>query len=418
MQINSIYKGDCTQRLAELEADSVDVIYFDPPFFTQRKHTLVTRDASKKYEFSDSWESLEDYLQLIESCLVECKRVLKNTGSVFLHCDKVASHYIRVVLDQVFGRKNFRSEIIWTYKRWSNSKKGLLNAHQTIYFYSKTKNFKFNQFYTDYSASTNVDQILQDSEKTATGKSVYKTDKHGKVVLGKAKKGVPLSDTWEIPYLNPKAKERVGYPTQKPVLLLKEIIKIVTDKGDLVVDPFCGSGTTCVAAKFMNRNFIGIDVSEDAVRLAHKRLDEMIITNSALLEKGAKSYIEKSEQELAILKSIGAIPVQRNKGIDGFLKTHFEGKPVPVKIQSNTETIEDCIEKLEKASKRKGYKLRLVIQTKTEAASNRLFTIKSDIKIIKANQLIIEELKKETAVPNSNDNIKENPTSKSISINN
>jgi len=400
MEVNKIYLGDCRRKLLELDSNSVDLIYFDPPFFTQKKHSLVTRDESKKYEFNDSWESLEDYLELIESCLIESKRVLKSTGSVFLHCDKVASHYIRVVLDKVFGMKNFRSEIIWSYKRWSNSKKGLLNSHQNIYFYSKTKDFKFNQFYTDYAASTNVDQILQDRKKTANGKSVYKTDKNGDVVLGKAKKGVPLSDTWEIPYLNPKAKERVGYPTQKPVLLLKQIIKIVTDEGDLVIDPFCGSGTTCVAAKSMNRDFIGIDASKDAVELANKRLEEMIITDSALLKKGTQSYIEKSTQELAILKSIEAIPVQRNNGIDGFLKTHFEGKPVPVKIQTKNETIEDAMDKLERASKRKGYRLKIVIQTKEDIGNSRLFGINSDIEIIKANKLMIDELKNENTVPN------------------
>lgn len=400
MEVNKIYQGDCRRKLSELDSNSVDLIYFDPPFFTQKKHSLVTRDESKKYEFNDSWESLEDYLELIESCLIECERVLKSTGSVFLHCDKVASHYIRVVLDKVFGMKNFRSEIIWSYKRWSNSKKGLLNSHQNIYFYSKTKDFKFNQFYTDYAASTNVDQILQDRKKTANGKSVYKTDKNGEIVLGKAKKGVPLSDTWEIPYLNPKAKERVGYPTQKPVLLLKQIIKIVTDEGDLVLDPFCGSGTTCVAAKSMNRDFIGIDASKDAVELANKRLEEMIITDSALLKKGTQSYIEKSAQELAILKSIEAVPVQRNSGIDGFLKTHFDGKPVPVKIQSKNETIEDAIEKLERASKRKGYNLKIVIQTKEDIENSRLFGVNSDIEIIKANKLMIDGLKKENTVPN------------------
>lgn len=213
-------------------------------------------------------------------------------------------------------------------------------------------------------------------------------------MLGKEKKGVPLSDTWEIPYLNPKAKERVGYPTQKPVLLLKEIIKIVTDVGDLVVDPFSGSGTTCVAAKSMDRNFIGIDVSKDAVALANKRLEEMIITDSALLKKGTQSYIEKSELELAILKSIDAIPVQRNSGIDGFLKTHFEKKTVPVKIQSKDEAIEDAIEKLERACKKKGYKLKILIQTKEDSGKTRLFSINSDIEIIKANRLMINELKR------------------------
>ena len=400
MEVNKIYHDNCINKLTELDSNSVDLIYFDPPFFTQKKHSLVTRDESKKYEFNDSWNSLDDYLYLIESCLKESKRVLKDTGSIFLHCDKVASHYIRVSLDKVFGMENFQSEIIWSYKRWSNSKKGLLNSHQNIYFYSKSKHFKFNQYYTNYAATTNIDQILQDRKKTASGKSIYKTDLEGNAVLGKEKKGVPLSDTWEIPYLNPKAKERVGYPTQKPVLLLKEIIKIVTDKGDLVVDPFCGSGTTCVAAKSMGRNFIGIDASKDAVELAYSRLEEMIITDSALLKKGYSSYLEKSELEMAILKSINALPVQRNSGIDGFLKEHFNEKPVPVKIQGMRETLNDAIEKREKSCQGKDFDLKIVIQTKKEARGNRLFEIESDVEIIKSQNLKIEELKIKGTLPN------------------
>lgn len=401
MEVNNIYLGNCISRIKEIESNSVDLIYFDPPFYTQKKHSLVTRDSSKKYEFSDSWESLEDYLNLIESCLIESKRVLKQTGSVFLHCDKVASHYIRVSLDKVFGMKNFRSEIIWSYKRWSNSKKGLLNSHQNIYFYSKSEDFKFNQFYTDYAPTTNIDQILQDREKTTNGKSIYKTDENGNIVLGKEKKGVPLSDTWEIPYLNPKAKERVGYPTQKPVLLLKEIIKIVTDEGDLVVDPFCGSGTTCVAAKSMNRNFIGIDASNDAVELANRRLEEMIITDSALLNKGSDSYLEKSDYEIALLNSIDALPVQRNSGIDGFLKNHFNEKPVPVKIQGKYETVNDAIEKLERSCQGKEYHLKILIQTRNESKGNRLFELVSDVRIIKSGKLKIEQLKEESTVANN-----------------
>lgn len=392
MKVDTIYKGNCLEKLNELKSNSVDLVYFDPPFFTQKKHSLITRDDNKKYEFSDSWDSLEDYLNLINSCLVESKRVLKNSGSVFLHCDKIASHYIRVELDKVFGMKNFRSEIIWSYKRWSNSKKGLLNSHQNIYFYSKSNDFKFNQYYNDYAVTTNLDQILQDRDKTANGKSVYKTDENGNIILGKEKKGVPLSDTWEIPYLNPKAKERYGYPTQKPVLLLREIIKIVTDEGDLVVDPFCGSGTTCVAAKSMNRNFIGIDVSNDAVELANIRLQEMIITDSALLNKGSESYLEKTDYELALLKSVDAFPVQRNLGIDGFLKNHFNEKPVPIKIQGKHETINDSITKLEKACQGKEYDLKIVIQTRKETNGNRLFELVSDVKIVKSGKLRIEDL--------------------------
>ena len=393
METNKIYHGNCVEKLKEIEANKVDLIYFDPPFFTQRKHSLTNKDNSKTYEFDDKYNSIEEYLKLVENVLQESKRVLKNTGSVFLHCDKTASHNIRVVMDKIFGRENFQSEIIWSYKRWSNAKKGLLNAHQVIFFYSKTQDFKFNTLYTDYSATTNLDQILQDRERDENGKSVYKKDENGNVVLGKEKKGVPLSDVWEIPYLNPKAKERTGYPTQKPVLLLNQILNIVTDEGDLVVDPFCGSGTTCVSAKSLKRQFIGMDISKDAVELANSRLEEMVISESNLLNKGTNEYQEKTEKELAILQNINAFPVQRNSGIDGFLKDHFEGMPVPVKIQGEYETIEDAIEKLEKASYGKDYKMKILIQTR-ETGISRLFGFESDVTIMKSLELQTKDLLK------------------------
>lgn len=391
MEINKIYHGNCVQKLKEIEDGKVDLIYFDPPFFTQRKHVLKNKDNSKTYEFDDKYNSIEEYLDLIEKVLLESKRVLKNTGSVFLHCDKTASHNIRVVMDKIFGRKNFQSEIIWSYKRWSNSKKGLLNTHQVIFFYSKTDDFKFNKIYTDYSTTTNLDQILQDRERDKNGKSVYKKDDNGNIILGKEKKGVPLSDVWEIPYLNPKAKERSGYPTQKPVSLLNQILNIATDEGDLIIDPFCGSGTTCVSAKYLKRNFIGFDISLEAVKLANSRLEEMVISESNLLNKGFNEYQEKTEKELAILQNINAFPVQRNNGIDGFLKEHYENLPVPVKIQGEYETLEDAIEKIEKATIGKDYKIKILIQTKENEVS-RLFNFDSDVRIIKSLDLQLNDL--------------------------
>ncbi|AWM12751.1 site-specific DNA-methyltransferase [Flavobacterium sediminis] len=399
METNKIYHGNCVEKLKEIKENNIDLIYFDPPFFTQRKHILKNKDNSKTYEFDDKYDSIEEYLTLIENVLLESKRVLKNTGSVFLHCDKTASHNIRVVMDKVFGRENFQSEIIWSYKRWSNSKKGLLNSHQVIFFYSKTHNFKFNTVYTEYSTTTNLDQILQDRERDKNGKSVYKKDKNGNIILGKEKKGVPLSDVWDIPYLNPKAKERTGYPTQKPVLLINQILNIATDEGDLIVDPFCGSGTTCVSAKYLKRNFIGFDISMEAVKLANSRLEEMIISESNLLNKGSNEYQEKTEKELAILQNINAFPVQRNSGIDGFLKEHYENMPIPVKIQNEYETLEDAIEKIEKASIGKNYKMKILIQTK-ETETNRLFDFESNVKIIKSLELQTNDLmQKKTITP-------------------
>lgn len=384
--------GNCLDKIKEIIDLSVDLVYIDPPFFTQKTHSLKTRDNKKEYFFDDTWNSLEDYLHFMRGCLFECKRILKDTGSIFLHCDKSASHYLRVLLDETFGYENFQSEIIWSYKRWSNSKKGLLNSHQTIYFYSKSKNFKFNMIYTDYSPTTNIDQILQERVRDENGKSVYKRDRTGNIVIGKEKKGVPLSDVWEIPYLNPKANERVGYPTQKPILLLEQIIKIVTDENETVLDPFCGSGTTLVAAKLLNRHFIGIDISEEAINLTKGRLEKPIMSKSFLLEKGKQEYIGKTKAELDILESIDAVPVQRNKGIDGFLKQYHNGMPVSVRIQKENESLNESKRKLITASRTK--KCGLMILFRTNKIEEQLFSEieEPDLIIIDCYDLILRSL--------------------------
>jgi site-specific DNA-methyltransferase (adenine-specific) len=358
--------GDCKVILRSLNGASVDLAYLDPPFFTQKIHSLVTRDNTAEYSFEDRWTSLEDYLAFMREVLLQCKKVLKDTGSIFLHCDKSASHHLRVLLDQVFGAENFQSEIIWAYRRWSSSKKGLLNAHQTIYFYSKTSHFKFNTLYTDYSPTTNIDQILQARVRNEMGKAVYRRDQNGDIVIGKEKKGVPLSDVWNIPFLNPKAKERVGYPTQKPILLLERIIEIATDAGDCVLDPFCGSGTTLVAAKLLERAYIGIDISSDAVRLSEERLRQPVKSDSQLLSVGEEGFLEKSEYERRMLKALGAVPVERNRGIDGFLRDFINGHPVSVRIQKEYEDIETAKRKLLSASKRKKCALMILVRTKRD----------------------------------------------------
>ena len=279
-----VHQGDCIDILSPWAGATVDLVYLDPPFFTQRKQALSSRDRSKEFAFDDRWRSASHYSSYLCDRLVQLHRVLKPTGSIFFHCDKTASHLARLVLDEVFGERNFQSEIIWSYRRWSNSARKLLPAHQTILFYAKGRDFKFNRLLTDYSPTTNVDQILQRRSRDATNKSVYERDQNGDVVFSGSKQGVPLSDVWEIPFLNPKAKERTGYPTQKPILLLEQIIRLCTDEGDTVLDPFCGSGTTLVAASLMNRSAIGIDISEEAVELTRNRLAQPVKTESNLIK--------------------------------------------------------------------------------------------------------------------------------------
>jgi site-specific DNA-methyltransferase (adenine-specific) len=215
---------------------------------------------------------------------------------------------------------------------------------------------------TSYSESTNIDQVLQKRVRDERDKTVYARDNAGEPVTNGGKRGVPLGDVWDIPYLNPKAKERVGYPTQKPVLLIERIIELCTDPGDLIVDPFCGSGTTLIAAHFLGRRAIGIDSSREAIDLAEQRIANPVKTESRLLEFGRESYVRTDLEILSCLKGLDYHPVHRNKGIDAILAEEWRGKPVCIRIQRPNETIEEAATALYKAAARKGgAKLILVV---------------------------------------------------------
>lgn len=387
-----IHNADCLTILRSLPEAQADLVYLDPPFFTQREHRLATRDRTAEFSFDDKWNSVKDYASFLYERLQELKRILKPSGSLFFHCDKTASHIARLLLDDIFTTGNFRAEIIWHYKRWSNSAKGLLPAHQTILFYSKTDQYKFHKALTEYSPTTNVDQILQKRGRDSANKSVYARDDDGNVIYSGPKNGVPLSDVWAIPFLNPKAKERIGYPTQKPILLLERIIELVTDPGDLVVDPFCGSGTALVAAKLLCRRAIGIDVSPEACALAKKRVDEPIRTDSQLMQNGEESYRSADSDAIALLNGIPHVPVQRNCGIDAFLTATCEGVPIPVRVQKRGETISDAAAALYKAGSRKNAKHMILIATDDVPTLWPDYNIPSEIVVINSTSLSIRRL--------------------------
>ena len=383
------HTGDCLDKLREFEPETVDLIYADPPFFSQEVHESVTRDGAATFSFRDIWASEDSYCQFIYQRAIALHRMLKPTGSLFFHCDRYASHLARLVLDEVFGRHNFRSEIIWSYKRWSNGKRGLLPSHQNILFYSKSAGFKFNPLYQDYSPTTNVDQILQKRVRDSRNKAVYQRNEEGEIVNNGAKKGVPMSDVWEIPYLNPKARERVGYPTQKPVLLLQRIIGLATDPGDWVLDPFCGSGTTLVAAKLLNRNSIGIDVSEEAIELSRSRLGEPIFSDSSLLRKGKDSYIRHNPQAEKYLFGLDYTPVQRNSGIDGLLKAEAGGLPVLIRVQREEETIAQAAAALRRAAREKGQCKLVVVATHADLME---YDAPDDVEIVSSTPMALHNL--------------------------
>jgi site-specific DNA-methyltransferase (adenine-specific) len=167
-----------------------------------------------------------------------------------------------------------------------------------------------------------------------------------------------------FPYLNPKAQERTGYPTQKPILLLERIIRLGTDKGDLVLDPFCGSGTTLVAASLLGRNSIGIDISEGALSIAQSRLANPIKTNSPLLQKGRKAYQTANEYALVLLDGLDFVPVQRNKGIDAILREQIGNRPVPIRVQRHNETLSEAASALYYAGQTKYAKVMILVASK------------------------------------------------------
>lgn len=353
--------GDCLDVMRQMTTACADLVYVDPPFFTQKLHELHTRDRTRAFSFADLWSSQEEYAAFLFDRLREVHRLLSNRGSLFFHCDRNATHIARALLDDIFGESKFRSEIIWHYRRWSNSHRGLLPAHQTIFYYTKSDEFTFNPMWSEYSPATNVDQLLQRRTRDEFNKSVYEHDANGEVVPNGGKRGVPLSDVWDIPYLNPKAKERTGYPTQKPILLLERIIQLVTNEGDAVLDPFCGSGTTLVAARLLNRRALGIDSSQDAVELTQARLSDPIKSDSLLLSIGRESYRNADETALSLLHGLECVPVQRNSGIDAILGEDLDGTPIPVRVQRRGETIVESAQKLFRASQSKGAKVMFVV---------------------------------------------------------
>jgi site-specific DNA-methyltransferase (adenine-specific) len=355
--------GDCLDLLKELPVGCASLVYLDPPFFTGKSHRSSTRDGNMHYSFDDIWSHSDSYIDFLSERLSACKRVMREDASVFVHCDHNNVHLARQALNIVFGSDNFQSDIIWFYKRWSNAKRGLLQQHQTILFYSIGRNFKWRPMMVDYSATTNVDQILQKRERDSRGKAVYATDANGNVIYGGAKRGVPLGDVWDIPFLNPKAKERTGYPTQKPLLLIERIINLTTDEGDLVVDPFCGSGTTLVAAKIRGRRYFGTDISPDAVSLTKERLRMPIRTESALMRDGVDAYVNNDPWVEAHLTGLAYSRVQRNSGMDAILREPIDGQAVLIRVQREGEDLSTAVQALKKAIASKGSGVGYVIAT-------------------------------------------------------
>ena len=255
-----------------LPSESIDLIYIDPPFFSGRQYNVIFGGQNEIRSFSDIWEGgMPTYLTWLNARLLEMKRLLKPTGSIYVHLDWHASHYVKVEMDKIFGYDNFRNEIVWHYRRWTGKAKKFQELHDIIFFYTKTEDYTFNPIYIDYTEGS-VQRKMQGV--------LHRFKKGEEPVLVSNKEinenGVRDNDVWQIPFVAPSAKERLGYPTQKPEALLEKIIKASSNKGDIVADFFCGSGTTPAVAQRLGRRWIASDISKIAVEITKGRILELL----------------------------------------------------------------------------------------------------------------------------------------------
>jgi site-specific DNA-methyltransferase (adenine-specific) len=304
LDTNSLWYGDNIAILEVFPSNSVDLIYLDPPYNSKRDYNCTFGAEAQSRAFKDTWTWNKDadqamtrlaetapnvntllqslgmllpkhgllpYLVNMAARLVEMHRVLKPTGSIYLHVDPTASHYLKLVIDQVFGGQNFRNEVIWCYTRMANSKqRHLSRLHDTIFWYTKSGEYTFepNRIREEYAASS---KARAGYKKTNLGGGSPESG------ICELNEGGKFPQDWiEIPLL--RGNERLGYDTQKPIALLERIILASSNEGDVVLDPYMGSGTTIEAAAKHGRQWIGIDITHHAVACVRNRLEACGIT--------------------------------------------------------------------------------------------------------------------------------------------
>jgi DNA modification methylase len=384
--MNQLILGDCLEVMRKMDSESIDLIYLDPPFFSNRNYEVIWGDKGEVRSFEDRWSGgIEHYIAWLKERVTEMHRLLKPTGSIYLHCDYHADAYIRVfILDKIFGGNNLVSDIIWKRTIAKSISKKIANNTDTIFYYIKdnrNKNVTYNQIYLPLkqemveSHYSHVDEFGRkytlDNLKAPGKGYIYiwngvegnwrcsKEKMQEYVDQGRIKytkngvaryvryledsKGVPIDNNWiDIFPVNSQATERIGYPTQKPEALLDRIIKMSSNEGDTVLDPFVGGGTTIVVADKLNRNWIGIDQSVQAIKVSEFRLNKQQGLYSApfVVQLHKYDYDTLFNQdpkifETWIVERFGGRPNMKkgsDKGIDGKMQ---DGTPIQVK-QSNS----------------------------------------------------------------------------------
>ncbi|MBA2632200.1 MAG: restriction endonuclease [Chloroflexi bacterium] len=331
LETGVIYCDDNLHRLTGFPADCIDLIYLDPPFFSNRYYEVIWGDEAEIRSFEDRWEGgVHVYVGWMRERVMEMRRILKPTGSIYLHCDWHAVHYLKQMMDEVFGDNHFQNEVIWYYRGGGVSPRRWGRRHDTILFYTKGKKWTFNvdPVRDEYSEDVKRSPASR-YDKSYRGKKVYEGYRPHPG-------GKHPDDVWPIQPIMPSAKERLGYPTQKPERLLDRIILASSNEGDVVLDPFAGCGTTLVVAQRQKREWIGIDISPTAVGLMKRRMEKvgartiklvgMPVTEAQLRELKPFEF-----QNWVVQRVHGTHSTKKSgdMGIDGF--SFFDHFPIQVK---------------------------------------------------------------------------------------
>ena len=330
MNPNTLYYGDCLDWMREWPDECVDLIYLDPPFNSNADYNMLYSSAAggAQYRaFNDTWywdEGAEERYSLYESApgrpaqsavlgmyqifgrsgmlayltymaerLEQMSRLLRPTGSIYLHCDPTASHGLKLVMDSIFGRGNFRNEIVWCYRGGGVPRDSFARKHDIILRYSKGRSVTFNLDAVRIPYSQDSKDRLRYKAKAFRGDRTYDTYEQNP-------KGKHPEDWWPMQAIMPSSKERLGYPTQKPVALLERIIQASSNAGDVVLDPFCGCGTAIEAAHRLKRQWVGIDISSFAIDLIRKeRMKGMQIPTKGIPQDAESARKMAREQPFA-----------------------------------------------------------------------------------------------------------------------
>ena len=438
-----LYRQDNLEKLSELPSASIDLIYLDPPFFSNRLYEVIWGDEAEVRSFEDRWEGgIQHYIGWMRGRVTEMHRVLRPTGSLYLHCDPKASHYLKVMLDEVFGIANFRSEITWVRttthndaKRWSPNadiilyygKSGTVTwnpvhaAHTPAYLASKYRHVDSTgrRYRLDNITSPNPRPNLTYEWKGHAPppngwryslETMAKLDEQGRIWYPASKlkrpqlkryldeqAGSVVGNVWtDISPINSQAAERLGYPTQKPESLLERILRASSNPGDVVLDPFCGCGTTIAVADRLDRRWLGVDISPTAIEIMRRRLLKQgcspVIGNAVDSVAGLKA-LKPFEFQNWIINAVNGTHSPRtvgDMGIDGFW--FFTRDPVQVKQSEHVGR--NVIDNFETAIRRAGHTTGYIIAFSfTRGAAEEVARARSeglDIKLVKVTEVLLQ----------------------------